>query len=321
MKLRRPPGRGRAAPPRHQPHLHAALLRYLSEIAQLGSIRRAAASLNVASSAINRQVLRFERELGVRIFDRMPSGMRPTPAGELLLRHVRATLQNFDRLLADMDGLQGILSGHVTLAALDSLLVELVPQALGDVARRYPAITFSALAASPAAVLSGVAAGDMDLGLSFVVPTVPSLQLVASMEAPLGCLMAPTHELASRKSLTLADLDGYEMSLQSQSLPAATDALDAFGKFHRAADARFRSNSVEFQRRILRTGLGIACLTQLGFQREIASGELVWVPLASPSFERLQIGLFIPANRMLSPAASQVVATLTRILGKTGVEA
>ena len=65
-------------------------------------------------------MLRLERELGTRIFDRLPSGMRLTPAGELLLQHVRGTLQNFDKLLAEMDGLQGIRSGHVTLAALDS---------------------------------------------------------------------------------------------------------------------------------------------------------------------------------------------------------
>ncbi len=318
MELRRPPGRGRAAPPRRQPHLHASLLRYLSEIARLGSIRRASAALNVASSAINRQVLRFERELGIRIFDRMPSGMRLTPAGELLLRHVRSTLQNFDHLLAEMDGLQGIRSGHVTLSALDSLLVELVPQAVEEVARHYPAVTFSALAAPPAAVLAGIAAGETDLGLTFVVPTSPALQLVAAMPAPLGCVMSPAHELAARKTLTLAELEGSAMSLQSEPLPATGGGDDEFIAFRGRARARFTSNSIEFQRRILRTGLGVACLTRLGFQREIASGELVWVPLASPRFAELQIGLFIPAQRTLSPAASQVVATLTRALQTQG---
>ncbi len=286
----------------------------MSEIARLGSIRRASATLNIASSAINRQILRLERDLGLRVFDRLPGGMRLTPAGELLLRHVRATLLGFDHLLAEIDGLEGIRSGHVRLAALDSLLVDFVPAALEDVARRYPAVTFSALAAAPAAVLAGVAAGETDLGLTFVVPTAPSLLLAASMPAPLGCLMAPGHALATRTELSLADLEGHAMTLQSESLPTTSNADDEFAAFRSRARALFTSNSVEFQRRILRSGLGVACLTRIGFQNEIASGELVWVPLASPRLRQLQIGLFISAQRTLSPAAAQVVAVLTRRL-------
>ncbi len=314
MPLRRAPKRERASRPGRKPNLHASLLRYLAEIARLGSIRRAAATLNVASSSINRQVLQIERELDIRVFDRLPSGMRLTPAGELLLRHVRSTLQNFDRLLAEIDGLHGIHSGHVSVAALDSLLVDFIPRAIETVARRYPAVTFSALAASPAAVLTGVAAGETELGLTFVVPTPPMLQLVASAPAPLGCVMAPSHELASRGSLALADLDGCSMTLQSESLPTASDADDEFAAFRNRARVQFTSNSIEFQRRILRSGLAVACLTRLGFQREIAAGELVWVPLASPRLQQLQIGLFIPALRTLSPAAMQVVTTLARSL-------
>ena len=43
-------------------NLHAASLRYLTEISRLGSIRRASVALNVAASAVNRQVLRLERD-------------------------------------------------------------------------------------------------------------------------------------------------------------------------------------------------------------------------------------------------------------------
>ena len=52
--------------------MHAAALRYLREVARCGSVRRAAQTLNVASSAVNRQILKLESELGVRLFDRLP---------------------------------------------------------------------------------------------------------------------------------------------------------------------------------------------------------------------------------------------------------
>jgi DNA-binding transcriptional LysR family regulator len=305
----------RKPPPRpvlRRVNLHAVALRYLSEISRLGSIRRAAASLNVASSAINRQVLRLERELGARVFDRLPAGMRLTPAGELLLQHVRTTLQNFDRMLAEMDGLQGVRSGHVTLVAVDSLLVAFVPRALEEVSRRNPVVTFSALAASPAAVLSTVAAGEAEIGLGFVLPGRLALQLVASAPAPIGCVMAPDHPLARQKSLTFADLEAFPVAFQNDPLPAAIGAQDEFAAFRTRAQARFTSNSIEFQRGVIRSGLAVACLTRFGFPRELAAGELVWVPLASPQLQALEIGLFIPQRRTLSPAATVVVATLAR---------
>jgi DNA-binding transcriptional LysR family regulator len=311
---------GRQATPSRRINLHASILRYLAEIARLGSIRRASVTLNVASSAINRQVLRLERDLGVRVFDRLPSGMQLTPAGELLLQHVRGTLQNFDRLLAEMDGLQGIRSGHVTLAAVDSLLVGFVPRTLEEVSRRYPVITFSAVAAAPAGVLASVAAGEVEIGLSFVVPTALPLQLVASAPAPLGCVMAPDHALARHKCLSFADLEPYPLTFQSDSLPAGMDAQDEFTAFRNRATARFTSNSIEFQRGILRSGLAVACLTRLGFQRELASGALVWVPLAAPRMRALQIGLFIPERRTLSPAAGPVVSVLSRQLKELAEE-
>jgi DNA-binding transcriptional LysR family regulator len=171
-------------------------------------------------------------------------------------------------------------------------------------------VTFSAIAASPIAVLAGIEAGEMDL----VVPTGPTLELVASAPAPLGCVMVCGHELATHTALSFDDLVDHAVTVQSESLPALSDAADELAAFRGRTRARFVSNSIEFQRHILHTGLAIACLTRLGFQREIAAGELVWVKLASPSLQRLEIGLFVPAQRTLSPAATQVVKAIANAL-------
>ena len=56
--------------------MHAPVLKYFSEVAARGSIRKAADNLNVASSAVNRQVLKLEEELGVLLFERVPGGVR-----------------------------------------------------------------------------------------------------------------------------------------------------------------------------------------------------------------------------------------------------
>jgi DNA-binding transcriptional LysR family regulator len=69
--------------------LHSRKLLYMHEIARCGSIRKAAARLNVASSAINRQILALEEEMGAPLFERLPRGLRLTAAGELCIEHIR----------------------------------------------------------------------------------------------------------------------------------------------------------------------------------------------------------------------------------------
>jgi DNA-binding transcriptional LysR family regulator len=75
---------------------------YLDEVSRLGSIRKAASRLNVASSAINRQILALENELGAPIFERMPRSLRLTSTGEVLIAHVRETLKGHQRVEAQI---------------------------------------------------------------------------------------------------------------------------------------------------------------------------------------------------------------------------
>ena len=93
--------------------LHGSLLRYFDEVVRAGSIRAAAEKLNVASSAINRQVLRLEADLGVKLFERGARRLRLTAAGEILIHHVRRTLRDAERAKSEIEDLQGLKRGIV----------------------------------------------------------------------------------------------------------------------------------------------------------------------------------------------------------------
>jgi DNA-binding transcriptional LysR family regulator len=287
--------------------LHSAVLRYIREVGRRGSIRKAAQVLNVASSAVNRQILKVEQDLGVKLFDRTPDGMHPTPAGEILLRHIRDTLSDYDILLAEIDSQRGIRSGHVRIVALDSLLVEFLPRILDPLSRRYPAITFSVLAVAPMAVFHEVVAAQADIGLTFVAPVSAAVQLIASVPMPLGAVMSRNHPLARHKRLVFQDFDGHPVLMQHDALPVVPFIDDEFAAFRGAARPRLVSNSIEMLRRAIHAELGVAFFTRLGFLREIASGEVIWIPLAVSRLEQLRLGLFTSSQRTLAPATSMVV--------------
>ncbi len=294
-------------PARNASSLHSAVLRYIREVGRSGSIRKAAQVLNVASSAVNRQILKVEQDLGVKLFDRTPDGMHPTSAGEILLRHIRDTLSDYDILLAEIDGQRGIRSGHVRIVALDSLLVEFLPRILDPLGRRYPAVTFSVLATAPIAVFHEVIAAQADIGLTFVAPASAAVQLIASVPMPLGAVMSPRHALAGHKRLSFPDFEGHAVLMQHDALPVVPFIDDEFAAFRGATRPRLVSNSIEMLRRAIHSELGVAFFTRLGFLREIASGELIWIPLAVPRLEQLRLGLFTSAQRTIAPATSMVV--------------
>lgn len=84
---------------------------YFEAAARIGSIRKAAAALNIASSAVNRHVLDLEEGLGVALFERQARVVQLTSAGELLLAHIRRTTHNFDLSRSQIEELRGLRRG------------------------------------------------------------------------------------------------------------------------------------------------------------------------------------------------------------------
>src|SRR3978361_509528 len=97
-----------------------ASLRYIEQVARAGSIQRAGRELNIAASAINRQILQVERTLGVQLFERVHSGMRLTSAGDAIVTLGRQWRLDEQRAAAQLQQLQGLNQGHVRLVAMDS---------------------------------------------------------------------------------------------------------------------------------------------------------------------------------------------------------
>lgn len=79
-------------------------------IADMGNLLRAAEKLNITQPAISKALTVIEEDIGERLFDRTPYGARPTPAGEVVIRHGRNVLADIQRM---QDDLEATLRGDV----------------------------------------------------------------------------------------------------------------------------------------------------------------------------------------------------------------
>jgi DNA-binding transcriptional LysR family regulator len=279
--------------------MHASILKYFLEVARSGSIRKAAQRLFVASSAVNRQIRQLEEELGAELFDRLPTGMRLNAAGEVVLRHVRTTLHDFELLRSELDTLKGERTGHVSVVAMDSLFVDVLPQTVDEFAVEFPAVTFTLLAMSPSDVPVRVAAGEADIGICFVTRTPAGTELVTSAAFPIGVVMASSHPLASRQEIKYEDCRGYPFLLSHGRWPIYDTLAPTFAEFWDSLEPRISSNASPLLKRSVVAGRGIAFFSKLGFIKEIDSAEAVWRPLEDPAINRLRVGILVGRHREL----------------------
>ena len=90
--------------PQHQPSLRA--LQIFAVAARTGSFKQAAEQLHVTPQAVSLQMKSLEEQLGFRLFDRQPAGIRITASGQQLLEYVDRGLALIQRGVADVSGLQ-----------------------------------------------------------------------------------------------------------------------------------------------------------------------------------------------------------------------
>jgi len=115
-------------------------LRYILAVADAGSLAGAARALRVNHTTVLRRVDAFEKRLGLRLFERRPTGYVLTAGGEDMVataRRVGETITAIERKLAGQDGR---LSGMLRVTSTDTLMASVLPDILAEFRAAHPGI-------------------------------------------------------------------------------------------------------------------------------------------------------------------------------------
>jgi LysR family nitrogen assimilation transcriptional regulator len=99
-------------------------LRPFVQVADLGSLSKAATRLRIAQPALSRQIRLLEEELGLQLFDRHGRGMVITERGRQLPRHASTVLAGIEDLRAEAGEQSMALTGRVAIG---------MPPTVGDI--------------------------------------------------------------------------------------------------------------------------------------------------------------------------------------------
>jgi len=296
--------------------LHARILVYLDEVARLGSIRRAATRLNVASSAINRQILALESRLGTPIFERMPRRLRLTATGEVLIAHVRETLKSHQRATAQIESLKGLKRGEATIATMNGLAAGPLPGFLGSLLESHPRVHIRLRVLPLDQIPNAVLTGDADIALGYNFPTSPGLRIVASHDLYLVAVVSPNHPLTKRRPAWLADCLEFPVVIADSTMTIRPVVEMAFTRAGLPLHPTIETNSIEFMSRIARDGRAITFLNPVDVDDHIARGELTYIPFHDLNVEPVTMKLAIRARGTLDAFPSVLVEELRLAMPK-----
>ena len=292
--------------------LIAIAYRYFLAVAETGSVRAAARALNVAASAISRQLLQLEEMLETPLFDRSGRGLSLTPAGEVLLRGLRQAAQGHENTLDELSALKGLKRGLLRIATVESVSVSILPDMLLDFARSHPGIAVSVTVAGSEAVTALVRDHQADLGFTFNPTSLEGLEALASRDLHLGAVLSPSHPLAKAQKLSLADCAAYPLAWPSPglSLRGILESAPAARKVRPA----FECNSLRLMASLARRGSCIAFQTVIGIEQELAAGTLVFVPLSDKRLPVDRLRVVARAGAAGRPAGEAFLAIAARHL-------
>jgi DNA-binding transcriptional LysR family regulator len=294
--------------------MHDKFLNYFDETARQGSIRKAAAVLNMSSSSLNRKIIRTENRLGIRLFDRHADGVTLTEAGVVVLEHCRNTLFDYQRIVNMVEDIRDMRTGHIHIMTLDSIALSVLPEVLDDFQDAYPQVAYTIQTAEPHDVMQAVAEETADIGLSFSNDLHPDVRCQAEKSTPIGAIMANDHPLAERDLIEVGDLAPYQLIRSYDSQSHRSFVNDAVASVGVQLSTQLSTNSLPLAKAMIRNGRGIGVYSKIGFVDEIEDGQLRYAALNSPLLRELRIGVLTSARTGLLPVQHLLARALSKSL-------
>ena len=311
---KRPISRSAAKPgarkPVNQLVLQEVALRCFMEVVRAGSVTEAAARLDVAPSAVSRQIGRLERELNTLLFNRKARGMTLNAAGELLAAHARRAWLDIERVTDDILGLRGLRTGEVRIAATEGFAYEFLPTMVVEFQKKWPGIQFVLDMHAQADVAQRVRDGKVDIGVTVSLSSGPGLKVEHRHPAPILAVMAAGHPLAGRRQVSLAQVTAYPLALPS---PASTlrQLLDvSCSRQGLACNAVITSNQLYPLITYASESDAITFCGEAALRRRLAEGGITAIPLRDREMNERHFEVHTLAGRHLPEAARAFVTFL-----------
>lgn len=284
----------------------------LVALADEGNIHRASEMLRMAQPGASKLLKDLEDMLGVELFERHSRGMRPTWYGESLIRHARMVLATLEEAGEELDSLKAGRFGRVGIGSVTSPSLSVLPAAISLVKREQPHLQIAVHIETSDLLLERLARGELDMVIGRVLERFDTelLRFERLSDEPVCVIARRDHPLVAEQALTLPELEGASWVIP----PVGSVLRKPFDQMFRQAGldgprVAVESASLLFITKMLQESDFIAVVAIDIAKYYEQHGMVSIVPVDLPC-EMEPFGLVLRKDRLLSPAATKVLAAL-----------
>jgi len=295
----------------------------LVDVVESGSLTRTSERLHISQPALSKSLRHLEEELGFKLLERGPRGIKVTKFGNVFYRRARSIKAEFRRAGEELDALIGSTAGEVAVGSTPGpgILDHILPEAIYRVALKRPDLKFTVRSGTASQLLPSLTSGELDFLFTVLDDNVrgPNLRIEPLFEDHFILVVNRKHPLLKAETITLRDLSAYRWVMLQ-------DASDLWHKLEQQAKdqgiptmAPIESNSVVFVRTLVTRTDAIGILPSHAAELSGEAGKLASIPIdhlddssALPQLSR-PMGLVLPTEIELTPGARAVLRSINTV--------
>jgi DNA-binding transcriptional LysR family regulator len=206
-------------------------LRLLLALDEWGSMAKAATHLHLTQSAVSKAIAELEHTFGVRLFDRTPKGIEPTPYGRVLLKGGVAVFDELRQSVNAIEHLADPTNGELRLGCTEPMAWGIVPAVIDRLVRQYPRLIFHVTQADPATLrYRELPERKIDFAIGRIVGPLPDDDIDAEVlyDEKVFVVAGARSRWAKRRRIKLADLVDEPWSLPTPDSHSRAFLTEAF---------------------------------------------------------------------------------------------
>lgn len=266
--------------------------------------------MSLTQPAVSHQIKKLETGFGQRLLHRDGKQVRPTYAGEILFEYGHRILGLVDEAQNTLGEMVHGEAGRLTLAAIGTTTVYLLPDILYQFRTDHPGIQIILRTLGAEEIEKMVETGEADLGIVGSHISTAGFTAIPLLNDFVIPVVAPGHPFARNGEARLADLAREPLILFGGWKNWTDYVLSMFQEARALPHSDLQVDSIEAVKQMVTRGLGFTIIPAIAAEEEIRSGKLVALRLTDIRPMRRQIMLIYKRGRRLPAATRLFVSAL-----------
>jgi len=286
------------------------LFEYVLEIYKTKSFTKAAFNLHIAQPSLSKQISKLEKELGVRLFNRNPGAVEPTPTGIYFVEKGEKILQMRNDLERGILDRKDGISGELKIGSTAITGGRLLPPLLRIYNKLYPKVTIQLIEASTTELIDLTGRGLVDISILSLPIEDPALEVKTILTEPLYLVLPkeqkqwmsvdpsflPNH--LNQNPYTLKHFSNCPFILLKQGYGFRRTVFELFAREGFEPYIAYETSSIETAQSFVENGLGLTIVPEMVIRNDATKQGISYLQLDANSTRTL--AFTYSKNRYLS---------------------